>query len=214
MENNTTETVTSSSPDPCAGVLATHFAEVLRQFQQQMTTQINRLLGCIYTCWQHRFVRWAQMAYATRPGYDHHVMERNATDAFVEAIDIFQQKATGGKLTDRGAILQTVVWTFCQNSLNNHLRKAAVQTRYFKPLDTEQYDNHPGSTPNEPTDEQEKLHKALRQMNPKCRQLIEWRHLEGRSIDEIAAAENINKASVSNKLSKCMNELRALIEKL
>lgn len=54
--------------------------------------------------------------------------------------------------------------------------------------------------------------KALAKMSVADRQIIQWRHIEEKSNDEIAALLAITVASATNRIYRCMERLRKLVE--
>lgn len=58
----------------------------------------------------------------------------------------------------------------------------------------------------------EALRSAMSELSPKCREALEERYFEGASIPEMAESEEINPQSVSNKLHRCIGNLRKIVE--
>ncbi|MFT3750781.1 MAG: sigma factor-like helix-turn-helix DNA-binding protein [Agriterribacter sp.] len=65
---------------------------------------------------------------------------------------------------------------------------------------------------------QEKRHelimRALEKMTAEDRQIIQWRHIEEKTSDEIAALLAIKVPSATNRIYRCMERLRKLVEEM
>jgi RNA polymerase sigma-70 factor, ECF subfamily len=58
------------------------------------------------------------------------------------------------------------------------------------------------------------VHKALEQMDDPCREIIELRYFGDLSYEEIGQALKLNIKTVSSRLSKCLDQLEAVLNKL
>ena len=58
------------------------------------------------------------------------------------------------------------------------------------------------------------LYEAIRQLEPKARQLVTAYYFQGKSQTEIAAEEGIKKAAVSRRLSRSLTVLQQLLKKI
>ena len=56
--------------------------------------------------------------------------------------------------------------------------------------------------------------RALAKMSAADRQIIRWRHIEEKSNDEIAKLLAITVASATNRIYRCMQRLRELVEEM
>ena len=55
---------------------------------------------------------------------------------------------------------------------------------------------------------------ALAKMSAADRQIIQWRHIEEKSNDEIAGLLAIKVESATNRIYRCMQRLRELVEEM
>ena len=58
----------------------------------------------------------------------------------------------------------------------------------------------------------ERIMLALAKMSAADRQIIQWRHIEEKSNDEIAGLLAITTASATNRIYRCLQRLRELVE--
>lgn len=144
------------------------------------------------------------------PGMIHFLAET----AFSEAVLKFNQKAEAGQLTDRGAKLKTLFYRFFQFSLLNEIKKEKKNLDNLRPL-PENTGELQGSSGGKKDEEMHTiLQKALLKLAPDDRQIIVWRHIQLKTIDEIAGFLAIQKDSASNRVYRCMQRLTSEINKI
>lgn len=173
----------------------------------------DRIIACFYSCYKSAFIKWARITYNQYPSDS---IDFLANNSFTDAILKLKESAIKNELYEGQASIKTVLFSYCRNILLGYLstekrkqekdRKLAIVLAEETTQETEESAGSPLSI------QYEKLQKALAELDPNDRQIIQWRHLEGRSNDEIAAKLAITVASATNRIYRCMQRLKDKIE--
>jgi RNA polymerase sigma factor (sigma-70 family) len=174
----------------------------------------DRIIGCFYSCYKSAFIKWASITYHEFPSDS---IDFLANNSFTDAVMKLKDAAQRNELYEGQATVKTILFTYCRNILLGYLtsekrkkekdRKLAVvlEEEYSNPLDENAVSILAGRY--------EKIRRALAQLDPDDRQIIQWRHIDGKSNDEIAAKLAITVASATNRIYRCMQRLKDKIEK-
>ncbi|MBS1610097.1 MAG: sigma-70 family RNA polymerase sigma factor [Bacteroidetes bacterium] len=176
--------------------------------QQELSDQI---ISCFYSCYQSRFVQWAKITYQR---YPEDMIEFAASNSFTDGVLKFKEAASRGELYQSNASVKTILFHYCRNILLAHLTKENRLAKKNKKLES----LFPGEANTGETENEikEKRHAvimlALAKLSADDRQIIQWRHLEEKSNDEIARLLAITVASATNRIYRCMQRLRELVD--
>jgi RNA polymerase sigma-70 factor (ECF subfamily) len=126
----------------------------------------------------------------------------------------FKESASRGELYKSNASVKTVLFHYCRNILLGYLTSEKRLAGKNKKLpDVIAYST--GETESEVKEKRhEHIMRALAKMSPADRQIILWRHIEEKSNDEIARLLAITVASATNRIYRCMQRLRELVEEM
>jgi RNA polymerase sigma factor (sigma-70 family) len=184
-------------------------------FKNHQLETSEQIISCFYSCYQSMFVKWAKITYQHYPP---DVIEFAANNAFTDGVLKFRESAGNDKLYQTRASVKTVLFHYCRNILLGHLtqeKRLAEKNRKLEPFLS--------SETGVATDEAERearerrhahLMKALSLMLAADRQIIQWRHIEEKSNDEIARLLAITVASATNRIYRCMQRLRELVDEM
>lgn len=182
-------------------------------FQNKQHDIINRIITCFYSCYRSLFVKWAKITYHHHPP---DLIEFTANNAFTDAVLKMKEAASRNELYKSNAGVKTVLFHYCRNMLLSHLTNEKRLTAKKKKLQLlhDGDDGYlPGEAGNEITEQRlELVMQALAKMSAADRQIIQWRHIDEKSNDEIAALLAITVASATNRIYRCMQRLRDLVE--
>ncbi|GAB3421711.1 RNA polymerase sigma factor [Niabella aquatica] len=177
--------------------------------QQNLSEQI---ISCFYSCYRPLFIQWAKITYHRYPA---DIIEFAANNSFTDGVLKLKESAHQDKLYTGRANVKTVLFHYCRNMLLGHLtneKRLAEKNKKLYPVlsDGAQYDMN--EKENELTKSREEtIAQALAKMAAADRQIIQWRHIEGKSNNEIAKLLAITAASATNRIYRCMQRLRELI---
>lgn len=175
----------------------------------------DQIIACFYSCYQSLFVQWAKITYQHYPA---DLIEFAANNSFTDAVLKLKEAASRGELYQSNASVKTVLFHYCRNILLSYLTNEKRLSEKNKKLeahfsDESGYNN--AETQNEVKENRhENLMRALAKMSAADRQIIQWRHIEEKSNDEIATLLAINVASATNRIYRCMQRLRELVEEM
>ncbi|MBS1565257.1 MAG: sigma-70 family RNA polymerase sigma factor [Bacteroidetes bacterium] len=171
----------------------------------------DKLLSCLYSCLKKTFTKWAAIAYRNYPAdFIEHISDNSFTDCIIRFKVFVQEK----RLYNGNAAVKTVVFSFFRNTLRENLQKENRQAAKYQLVNI---DEAAMSAETEETDKKnERLHiqleSALRKMKEEDRKIIIWRHIEEKSNDEIARLLQITVPSATNRIYRCMERLKALLD--
>lgn len=181
-------------------------------FKNSRNDLSDQIISCFYTCYLPLFLKWAKITYQHHPA---DLIEFAARNAFTDGVLKFKEAAGLGKLYQSNAGVKTILFHYCRNLLLGqltHEKRLAEKNKKLEPF----FSN--GGTYNAGEEEHDlrenrhdNIRKALEKMPPADRQIIVWRHMEGRSNDEIAGFLAITVASATNRIYRCMQRLRELV---
>lgn len=171
----------------------------------------DSIISCFYSCYRSLFVKWAKITYRHYPV---DLIESLANDSFTDGVLKFKESASRGELYKSNASVKTVLFHYCRNILLGYLTSEKRLAGKNKKLpDVITYST--GETESEVKEKRhEHIMRALAKMSPADRQIILWRHIEEKSNDEIARLLAITVASATNRIYRCMQRLRELVEEM
>lgn len=180
-------------------------------FKNNRQKTADNIISCFYTCYQSLFVKWAKITYRHYPV---DLIESLANYSFTDGVLKFKESATLGELYKGNASVKTVLFHYCRYVLLRYLKdENRLAGKNKKLLDAMAYNT--GETENEIKEKRhEHIMQALAKMTAADRQIIQWRHIEERSNDEIARLLAITVASATNRIYRCMQRLRELVEEM
>jgi RNA polymerase sigma factor (sigma-70 family) len=130
----------------------------------------------------------------------------------------FKESASLDKLYQSKASVKTILFHYCRNILLGHLtneKRLAEKNKTLEPVLSRETAYHTGETENEILEKRHNdIIRALAKMSAADRQIIQWRHIEGKSNDEIAGLLAITVASATNRIYRCMQRLRELVDEM
>lgn len=184
-------------------------------FKNNQRNLSDRIISCFYSCYQLLFIKWAKITYAHYPA---DIIEFAADSSFTDGVLKLKESASYNKLYKGRASVKTVLFHYCRNMLLGYLtneKRLAEKNKKLYPAfsDGTAYDI------NEKEKElaesrHERIMLALAKMSAADRQIIQWRHIEEKSNDEIAGLLAITTASATNRIYRCMQRLRELVEEM
>lgn len=188
---------------------------ISRAFKDKERDLSDQILSCFYACYQALFLKWAKITYQRYPD---DLIDFAANNSFTDGVLKLQESARQDKLYQSRASVKTILFHYCRNILLGHLtaeKRLAEKNRRAEPFLT---DEARGDTSHAENEIREARHnnvmRALSKMSAADRQIIQWRHIEGRSNDEIAGLLAITVASATNRIYRCMQRLRELVDEL
>ena len=172
----------------------------------------EQIISCFYSCYRLLFVKWAKITYRQYPV---DLIESLANDSFTDGMLKLTESASRGELYQSNASVKTVLFQYCRYKLLSHLKDEERLAEKNKRLALH-LSNETGFNAGETTFEMkerklENVMRALAKMSAADRQIIQWRHIEEKSNDEIAALLAITVASATNRIYRCMGRLRDLV---
>lgn len=184
-------------------------------FKNKQDELSDKIVSCFFSCYKAIFLAWAKIT------YERHSQETilfAAENAFSDGIMRLKEDAIKGKLYKDRATVKTVLFTYCGfvllGSLKTEQRLAEKNKKLATILDSRnEYD---------PFENEEETHaarvqiltKALSKMSAEERKIIRWRQIEKKSNDEIAALLAIKVPSATNRIYRCMNKLKTIVENI
>jgi RNA polymerase sigma factor (sigma-70 family) len=175
----------------------------------------DQIISCFYSCYQSLFIKWATITYQHYPA---DLIEFAANNSFTDAVLKLKEAASQGELYQGNASVKTVLFHYCRNILLGYLTNEKRLHEKNKKLEAHFFDQpayNIAETQNEVKEKrQENVMRALAKMSAADRQIIQWRHIDEKSNDEIAALLAITVASATNRIYRCMQRLRELVEEM
>ena len=127
---------------------------------------------------------------------------------------MFKNKAEKNELYDGNASIKTVVFTYYYNKLLQNIKS---EDRLDKKKQKYSDDNIGETAINEDEGYLKKenqfnmLQQSMEQLEQGDRQIITWRHIENKKPEEIAQLLGITTPAASNRIYRCMQRLRGLL---
>lgn len=182
-------------------------------FKNNQSDISESIIACFYSCYRLLFVRWAKITYQHYPP---DIVEFAADNSFTDGVLKLKESASRGELYRGNASVKTVLFHYCRYKLLSYLKdeeRLAKKNKKLELLVSNETGGNTGETENEVNERRhEHIMRALAKMPAADRQIIQWRHIEGRSGDEIAKLLAITVASATNRIYRCMQRLRKLVE--
>jgi len=158
---------------------------------------------------------WAKITYHHYPS---DTIEYAAKNSFTDAVLKLKEAASHNQLYKGNASVKTILFNYCKNILLGYLkneRRLLEKNKKLEPYLSAETGYAIVETENEITEERHgNIMQALIKMSDEDRQIIQWRHIEEKSNDEIAALLAITVASATNRIYRCMQRLRKLVEEM
>jgi RNA polymerase sigma factor (sigma-70 family) len=195
----------------CEHLLNSYTIVVMEQLKKDEEAFLQQSAECFYSCLREKYREQTRYNYRQ---YHSDKMLFIADSAFTDAVLTFRRKAIEGKLFDGEARLKTVFYRYFYFTLLAHIKKEKkdLDNTIRMAESTQPQQNNDFQQFNE--DRINLLHRALSRLNKKDQEIITWRHLELKPIDEIAQKLAINKDSASNRVYRCMERLKKEIKLL
>ena len=198
---------------PCQELL--NIKTISAAFKSNRQDISDPIVSCLYSCYRSLFVKWVKITYHSYPD---DMIEFAADSAFTDGVLKLKESAVMGELYQGNASVKTVLFHYCRNMLLRYLKDEKRLAEKNKRLEL-LLSNEAGFAANPIENEiKEKrlgyIMKALTKMSAADRQIIQWRHIEEKSNDEIARLLAITVASATNRIYRCMQRLRELVEEM
>lgn len=184
------------------------FEAILNVLKTGASELSDKVLSCCYKCFKPFFIKWASIRYSQ---LDKTYITDVSDTAFTDCLIRFREHAVSDRLFESKAPVKSVVFAFFKNCLREQLQKNKrqdeKQDNYLQRIDG------PGNGVTQEEGNEiflKKMEAALARMPLQDRQIITWRHLEHKTIEEIASLLSIEKASAINRIYRCMQRLRQL----
>lgn len=179
-------------------------------FKNNQRNLSEQIISCFYSCYRTLFIKWAKITYQHYPA---DTIEFAAGSSFSDGVLKLKESASQDKLYKSRASIKTVLFHYCRNMLLGHLtheKRLAEKNKKWYPVFADETERN--TDENELTDHRKKcMMLAFAKMSAADRQIIQWRHIEGKSNDEIARLLAITAASATNRIYRCMQRLRELV---
>lgn len=184
-------------------------------FKNQQHHIAERVISCFYSCFRLPYIKWAKITYKHYPD---DVIEFAADNSFTDGVLKLKESASSNKLYHSKASVKTVLFHYCRNVLLGYLKTEIRLTEKNKKLERfllNQSGYHSIETEEDITEiRHENLMRALANMTVADRLIVQWRHIEEKSNDEIAGLLAITVASATNRIYRCMQRLRELVDEV
>lgn len=173
----------------------------------------EQIISCLYANYQSLFLKWAAIAYQQ---YAADVIEFAANNSFTDGVLKFKEAASRGELYRGNATVKTILFHYCRNMLLGYLtteRRLSEKNKKLEPFFSNEVEYNVLEKESEAKEmRHENIMLALASMTVEDRQIIQWRHIEEKSNDEIAELLAIKVTSATNRIYRCMQRLRELVE--
>jgi RNA polymerase sigma factor (sigma-70 family) len=175
----------------------------------------ERIIFCLYSCYRNLFLKWATITYRKYPPG---IIEFAANNSFTDGVLKLKESGMRNELYQGNASVKTVLFQYCRYRLLGHLKEEDRRTEKNNKL-MPLLSGSPVHNAQEAQNEiKEKRHRhimqALLKMPAADRQIIDWRYIDAKSNDEIAVLLAITVASATNRIYRCMQRLRELVEQM
>jgi RNA polymerase sigma factor (sigma-70 family) len=198
----------------CASISKANAKKIADHIRIEESAHTSGPIGQLNDCLRKELICWAVITYKSRYP-DTSLIEFTADQAFTEALLKLHNDALSGNISDRGASIKTVLFTFFKFKLMELLqkenRRMEKERRYFAT-------NDPANESEDRMDQNDityaLLRRALANMKAKDQEIITQRHLHQETPESIAEKLNISTEAVNNKLYRSMKRLKKEIKKL
>lgn len=184
-------------------------------FKSKQAGLSDQIISCFYSCYQSLFIQWAKITYKRYPA---DMVEFVAGNSFTDGVLKLKESASRDELYKGNASVKTVLFHYCRNILLGYLtneRRLSEKNKKLATVFSNAAGNDTGETEQHVNERRHKcLMQALAKMTVADRQIIQWRHDEEKSNDEIAALLAIKAESATNRIYRCMKRLRKLIDEM
>jgi RNA polymerase sigma factor (sigma-70 family) len=173
----------------------------------------ENIISCLYKCYRAIFLAWARITYHKYPV---DTIDFLSGSSFTDGVLKMKEAAARNELYEGNASVKTILFHYSKNVLLGKLTEDKRLAEKNKKLAFDLSTKEGSYTPELFGEEQdirfEKLKKAMGQLQPADRQVIEWRHIEERSNEEIAELLQISVPSATNRIYRCMQRLRQILQ--
>jgi RNA polymerase sigma factor (sigma-70 family) len=198
----------------CQQVLKNNGESITKVFTATLKQDADKIISCFYNCLKQSFTKWAVVMYNS---YPEDTMDFITNTAFTDSVLLFTDRAAAGKIYESNASLKTILFSFYKNKVLEQLQKEnrlAAKNKKLVLDNTQELTWIPDDTNTAAEKRFTTLQQALAKMAPADRQIIIWRHLQEKNCDEIATLLGITVTSATNRIYRCMQRLRHLIENI
>jgi len=160
------------------------------------------VLAQVYQAHREEFMLWAQKSFRCS--------EEVAKDSYQVAFFIFYDNILTGKLTHLTSSIKTYLFGIGKHKLFEQNR---LEARYCQEVKEELLGYDQSDNPYLKEEEKfQQLEKGLEQLGSPCREIIEMKYYEQRSVEYIADKLGYkNISSAKNQKYKCMQRLKKLV---
>jgi len=188
------------------------FEVVGNAFKNGIHEVSNKIVACFYNCFRVVFLKWALVTYKSYPA---ETIGFIAENSFTDSVLKFQTATEAKGLYDGKATIKTILFSYFRNTMLDNLQKERRLLDKNDKLRLQAEEAINTETERASDDIKEmlllKLEQALAKMEAADRQIVIWRHLEQKRNEEIAALLNITVPSATNRIYRCMERLKQLI---
>lgn len=200
----------------CKTLYKTNAKTFSDEISQAENGALNNPLNNLANCLRKELICWAVITYKTNYS-DQSFIEFTADIAFTEAIMKLREEALDGRITDKGATIKTLVFTYFKVKLRELLQQENRRSRKeddFKKQTAITVDHFFDTPPLESQWQYQVLMQAIEQLSKKDKQIILQRHLLQEKPEQIADHLKITPLAVNNKLYRAMKRLKGEIQKI
>ena len=184
-------------------------------FKNNQGDTSDQIISCFYSCYRDLFVQWAKITYRHYPA---DMIAFLANTSFTDGVLKFKESASSGELYAGNASVKTILFYYCKNILLGHLtneKRLEEKKQKQRVLIAEETAYNMHETESEIKEWRHKnIMQSMAKMSAADRQIIQWRHIEEKSPDEIAALLAIKVESTTNRIYRCMQRLRKLVDEM
>lgn len=168
-------------------------------WQKKDTASQNKMFECLYKIHKEAFFRRVIF----RHSFIHEsILKELAENAFLTAWESFNNNGKAGKIIFAGNEYTGYFYIVFKNHYLKLLQKEntkALNKNEFEKIQHDTFESR--SEKNDGFSARTQM--VLSKMSPDCRDLLNWKHIEGMSHDEIAKRKNINRDSSIKMVSRC-----------
>jgi RNA polymerase sigma factor (sigma-70 family) len=197
----------------CEPILKSTTSQINEGFKNAVPYFSEKLIACFYNCYKNIFTKWAFVMYKK---YNGDTIAFLSNSAFTDCVLKFKEAAILNKLYDSNKSAYSILFGYYKKTLLSHLQ---TEKRLIEKQERFNKTNNSAYTfiENDELFLNEKkfnlMEDKLNKMATTDKQIIVWRHLELKTVDEISSILGITKEATSNRIYRCMERLRNLIEK-
>ncbi|HEX5151050.1 MAG TPA: sigma-70 family RNA polymerase sigma factor [Parafilimonas sp.] len=201
--------------DKCEQILRVE--NLLNAFTQNIKEQSDEIFYCLYKCCYDKFIKWAIIRYTE---YAEDMITDLSDRAFTDGMLKLQEFTIRKGLYKDKVSSDKIFFRFFKNQLRANITKEMRLTKKNLGLPKDfpaQFSANTQDNAEEfsetKTENQSCLEQSLNQLKNDDRQIVIWRHVEEIGNKEIANRLGITIASATNRIYRCMERVKNLMEK-